>query len=84
VIEVVIALTAATIASSIALIGFGLDSVSVCVPALVVWRYGLDDLGTGNPLTELPGCCEWSSPLDSELHSVFSYSADAEVDRTAP
>ncbi len=52
-IEAVVALTAGTIASSIALIGFGLDSVSIGVPALVVWRYGLDDLGTGNPLTEL-------------------------------
>jgi hypothetical protein len=27
--------------------------ISIGVPALVVWRYGLDDLEAGNPLTEL-------------------------------
>ncbi len=27
--------------------------ISIGVPALVVWRYGLDDLGMGNPLSEL-------------------------------
>jgi hypothetical protein len=27
--------------------------ISTGIPALVVWRYGLSDLGTGNPLTEL-------------------------------
>lgn len=27
--------------------------ISIGVPALVVWRYGLGDLGTGNPLSEL-------------------------------
>jgi hypothetical protein len=27
--------------------------ISTGIPALVVWRYGLNDLGTGNPLSEL-------------------------------
>ena len=27
--------------------------ISTGIPALVVWRYGLNDLGSGNPLTEL-------------------------------
>ena len=27
--------------------------ISIGVPALVLWRYGLDDLETGNPLSEL-------------------------------
>ena len=35
--------------------------ISIGIPALVVWRYGLDDLGTATRSPSWPGCCCWSS-----------------------